>query len=176
MAGRLILWDIDGTLTRGGRHAVEVFHDALRASFDLSHVPARFNTSGMTDSQIALRLLASVDVAEADALARIDAFRDRYAAELERTRERLVGDLVMLPGVPETLAAVAARGHVQSLLTGNYEPTARIKLACVGVDHWLDFEVGPTGARSPRTLSLSVAEAKRCETHPSPYTEAGWSR
>jgi phosphoglycolate phosphatase len=146
MLRRLILWDIDGTLTRGGRHAVEVFHDALRASYGLRGDPVRFNTSGMTDSQIALRLLASVDVAEADALARIDAFRDRYAAELERTKERLVGDLAMLPGVPETLAAIAERGHIQSLLTGNYQPTARIKLACVGVDHWLDFEVGAFGS------------------------------
>ena len=146
MTRRLILWDIDGTLTRGGRHAVEVFHDALRASYELRGDPVRFNTSGMTDSQIALQLLASLDVAEGDALARLDAFRDRYAAELERTKERLVGDLVMLPGVSETLAAIGQRGHLQSLLTGNYQPTARIKLACVGVDHWLDFEVGAFGS------------------------------
>jgi phosphoglycolate phosphatase-like HAD superfamily hydrolase len=143
---RLILWDIDGTLTRGGRHAVEVFHQTLRTSFGLTADPVRFNTSGMTDSQIALQLLASAEVAEADALAKLDAFRDLYAGELEKTKDRLVGDLVMLPGVPETLAALADGGHLQSLLTGNYEPTARIKLACVGVDHFLDFTIGAFGS------------------------------
>jgi phosphoglycolate phosphatase len=158
---RLILWDIDGTLTRGGRYAVEIFNHALRTTYELTGEIVRFQTSGMTDSQIALQMLASREIAEADALARLDAFRDLYAAELERTKERLVGDLRLLPGVPQTLARLAELGQIQSLLTGNYQPSARIKLACVGVDGYLDFEIGAFGSdHRDRNCLVPIAREK----------------
>jgi phosphoglycolate phosphatase len=161
---RLVLWDIDGTLTRGGRSAVAAYQKTLASTWEITEELVRIHTSGMTDDQIAFETLALYKLAEADVAARLDAFRKTYADEVGRTREQLVGDLVLLPGVPEALAALKHRGAHQSLLTGNYEPVARIKLECVGIDRFLDFEIGAFGSdhrHRDELVPIALEKARR---------------
>jgi phosphoglycolate phosphatase-like HAD superfamily hydrolase len=69
-----------------------------------------------------------------------------YLSELEAAREQLVPDLRVLPGVRAALEALGERGITQSLLTGNLEPIARLKLGCAGLTDYLDFELGAFGS------------------------------
>ena len=63
--------------------------------------------------------------------------------------------------MPEALAAIAARDDLaQSLLTGNLQPNALVKLAAFGLDRWLDFELGAYGSDPHEGRSDLVAIAR----------------
>ena len=67
MSRPVVLWDIDGTLVRsnGGRVAVNAFLRALRLSCQLEHdLPYPTDSSGKTDPQIALEMLAAASIGE----------------------------------------------------------------------------------------------------------------
>jgi phosphoglycolate phosphatase-like HAD superfamily hydrolase len=145
----VILWDIDGTLVRtnGGRVAVTAFLRALREVANLeSETPYPKDAGGKTDEQIALEVLVAAELAEETALGMLPAFREGYLRHLEAARERLVPDLRVLPGVESVLASLQERGVTQSLLTGNLEPIARLKLGCAGLERYVDFELGAFGS------------------------------
>ena len=70
-----------------------------------------------------------------------------------------------LPGARETLDALGrADGVVQSLLTGNLQPNALLKLASFDLDGYLDFEVGGFGSdhhHRPSLVEVARAKAER---------------
>ena len=146
----LILWDIDGTLVRtnGGRVSVNAFVRALQAaaSAHARELAYPHDSGGKTDLQIAFEMLTGAAIAESDAPAILAAFGAGYLAELERERAGLVADLCILPGVRELLGVLQQDGITQSLLTGNLEPIARLKLACAELDQYVDFELGAFGS------------------------------
>ena len=142
---RLILWDVDGTLVRtpGTREAfTEVLAEVTDAEIDV-HGHAM---SGKTDPQIARELLATVlDEEEADA--QLDGLLERYAAELAKLAELIRHEGRVLPGVPQILERLSQDPEVrQTVLTGNLEATARIKVAAFGLDRHLDLDVGAYGS------------------------------
>jgi phosphoglycolate phosphatase len=145
----VVLWDIDGTLVRsnGGRVAVSAFLRALRLSCRLEHdLPYPTDSGGKTDPQIALEMLAAASIGEPHAMRILDAFGATYLSELQQQRDALVTDLRVLPGVAEILDHLRQRGVIQSLLTGNLQPVARLKLACARIDGYLDFDLGAYGS------------------------------
>lgn len=151
MLPTVVLWDIDGTLVRsnGGRVSVNAFLRALRLAAELgvdAYVPYPKDSGGKTDEQIALEILLSLDVAEDAALEMLPAFRSGYLRELEEVREQLMPDLRVLPGVRAVLERLQADGVTQSLLTGNLQPIARMKLTAVGLDNYVDFDLGAFGS------------------------------
>jgi phosphoglycolate phosphatase len=143
---RLILWDIDGTILRSGRAVSEAYERALRHVYRLEGEIARISYGGKTDGQIALETLALHDLAEENVLLLLDTFRETYTAEIEAVRQRMVEDVRVLPGVRELLDRLDALGAQQSLLTGNFEAVARIKLACAGLERYFDFATGAFGS------------------------------
>src|SRR5918911_2321167 len=166
---RVVVWDIDGTLvrTRGGRVAVSAFMRALQLT---SHLPDDLmypeDASGKTDEQIALEVLLRAQIAEDVAAGMLSPFREIYLAELERDRERLIKDIRVLPGVPEALARLDELGVVQSLLTGNLEPVARLKLGCAGLDGHLRFELGAYGSdHRDRTCLVPIVRQRPRRHH-----------
>jgi phosphoglycolate phosphatase len=145
----IILWDIDGTLVRGkgGRVSVGAFTRALQRASQLeTEVVYPKNVAGKTDAQIALEVLIAAAVAETDAHALLPAFGAAYLAELEQLRAELLEDMLVLPGVPQVLARLHQMGVTQTLLTGNLQPVARLKLTLVGLDRYVDFELGAYGS------------------------------
>src|SRR5262249_59903363 len=73
-----------------------------------------------------------------------------------------------LPGAAAALAAVAALGPavVQSVLTGNVPAVARAKLAAVGLDSYLDLDVGAYGDHHEvRAELVHLARAPACAAH-----------
>jgi phosphoglycolate phosphatase len=145
----VVLWDIDGTLvrSRGGRVSVTAFLSALSLASGLPDgLPYPKDAGGKTDEQIALEVLRLASLEEGRAAELLPAFRDAYLSLLEQERHRLALDLRVLPGVPEILARLQDLGVCQSLLTGNLESIARLKLACAGLDQYVAFELGGYGS------------------------------
>lgn len=139
---RLILFDIDGTLVRGGP-AKEAFRVAMMETFGTVGRIQVHSFAGKTDPQIARELLTGAGLADADVDRGLPALWTRYVAELEaRLGER---PMEILAGVRELLEALEDTGEVVlGLVTGNIAEGARLKLASAGLHR--RFGVGGYGS------------------------------
>jgi len=144
----LLLFDIDGTLLL--RASVEhraALHAAIREVHGVAIAPQPVPAAGRTDAAIAADIAALAGV-PAERVA--EAAGDVMAAAC-RHYERLCPDDLsgfVAPGVPAMLADVAADGspYALALLTGNYEPIARCKLAAAGIGGWFPHGQGAFGS------------------------------
>lgn len=157
----LVLWDIDGTLMRGDGAVVGQFLRALGEVYELGDEIRRIEYGGKTDGQIVLETLALHELDEAAALERLPHFGERYHALVREIEHRLHESLRLLPGVKQAIEAVRMRGAIQTLLTGNLEPIAELKLGTFGLDRMLDLSIGAYGSDDRDRLKLvPVARAK----------------
>jgi phosphoglycolate phosphatase-like HAD superfamily hydrolase len=136
----LLLFDIDGTLLQRAsvEHALALRTAAGRVhGVDLRSIDG-VEYAGRTDRAITRDLLSAAGVSEVD-----EAWVDETVAEYER----LVPDLSakIAPGMVELLEALAARPSEfrLSLVTGNLERVAHLKLGAAGIGHY--FEPGQGG-------------------------------
>ena len=148
----LVLWDIDGTLVDSAGHGRFAFEDAFREV--VGRDPEWVDYAGRTDHQIALSMLNGSHEGLPDVL-------EALAAHLATRREAIAADGHVYPGVRETLSALDEMdGVVQSLLTGNVEPNAAVKVGAFGLERWLDFEAGAYGSDPHERRSDLVAVAR----------------
>jgi len=148
----LVLWDIDGTLVNSAGHGRHAFEDAFRVV--VGREPEWVDYAGRTDHQIAMSMLnGSSD--------HLPALLDLLAVKLAERKELIAAEGHVYPGVPETLAALhEADGVVNSLLTGNIEANAAVKVGAFGLDRWLDFEAGAYGS-DPHERRSDLVEIAR---------------
>ena len=138
----LILFDIDGTLTRGGPAKV-AFHKAMLETFGTAGAIESHDFSGKTDPQIVRELLTDAGMEESAVDAGLPGLWDRYIGELEAR----IGDdpMRLLPGVVDLIEALDAEPEVAlGLVTGNIIRGARVKLGSVGLSGF--FAVGGYGS------------------------------
>jgi phosphoglycolate phosphatase len=163
----LLLFDIDGTLLTG---AAEAHRDAIFAALRSVHGidPAAVRngvpTAGRTDGEIARSILLAAGVPAE----RIDAQADTVRAECCRTYAELCTvDLshTVLPGNPELLQWCSEQPTVKlALVTGNYEPVARIKLKRAGIGHFFAPGQGGFGSDSEDRTALPPIARRRAGT------------
>jgi phosphoglycolate phosphatase-like HAD superfamily hydrolase len=157
----LVLFDIDGTLVRGGP-AKQAFHRALIDAFGTAGDIEVHDFAGKTDPQIARELLTAAGV-EPQALERgFPRLWSRYLAELE---SRLVArPMQLLPGVTALLDALDGERDVAvGLLTGNIAGGARLKLGSVGIAE--RFPVGSFGSDHEERDCLPAIAIERANRH-----------
>ena len=148
----MVLWDVDGTLVDTAGHGRFAFEEAFRTV--VGRDPVRVDYAGRTDHQIALTMLDG----KHDHLPRL---LEELAGALEARKEPLREEGHAYPGVAEVLEALHARDDVvQSLLTGNIESNAALKVSAFGLERWLDFEVGAYGSDPHERRSDLVAVAR----------------
>jgi phosphoglycolate phosphatase len=161
-----VLWDIDGTLVQAGEVGRDIFSEAFAAVVgrEPDEAAARMLAmAGRTDLEIALEFLANHEVDEGER--HLPAFTEALVAALA-TKEARIRELGRaLPGAEAALAALGdVPGVVQSLLTGNVQPNALVKLAAFGLDRYLDFEVGGFGSdhrHRPSLVGVARGKARR---------------
>jgi phosphoglycolate phosphatase-like HAD superfamily hydrolase len=135
---RLVLFDIDNTLLSAGGVTARTFEAALREVFGTVGDAARYDYSGKTDPQIVRELMQGAGISDAE-------IERRRPLALSRYRERLAESLrpehvQAKPGVLPLLEALDRRSSVTlGLLTGNLEPTARLKLAPLDANRYFAF-------------------------------------
>jgi len=159
---RLLLWDIDGTLVNTAGHGRAAFMEAFEAVLGRPPEPYDVPMAGRTDHAISLDLLEQNGVPDAEGLLpRV--FEELHAALLGR-RDLMATQGSPQPGVREALTALAARDDVlQSLLTGNIEPNAELKLAVFDLHSLVDLEIGGYGSdHGTRSELVGVARRKAC--------------
>lgn len=159
----LVLWDVDHTLIENG--GVSKANYALAFEI-LTGAPTATvaRTDGRTDVDIMAGMFSD-NAAEApgdqETVLQALAEAGRRNADALRTRG------YALPGAAECLRLLAERPDViNSVLTGNIEDNARVKLGVFGLDTWVDFSVGAFGAEHRvRSRLVPVAQTKAAKNY-----------
>jgi phosphoglycolate phosphatase-like HAD superfamily hydrolase len=144
---RLVLWDIDGTLVRAGKVASEIFATAVDHAVGRHPGEHGVIMGGKTDPQIALEILAGMGLDTTAGEYHLPLVIERLERELAGAVELIRARGRVLPGAAGVLGALDGDSEVaQSVLTGNTAANAATKLAALGIDHWLDLEIGAYGS------------------------------
>lgn len=172
----LLLFDIDGTLLRERATPVgQAMSIALKEVHQVHtrEIRARIDTSGMTHGEIARAILLDVGVPTE----RIDALAGRVRERCCELSERLVPDDLtgaVLPGVRDLLEWLAGQDDVMTLglLTGNYEPIARLKVTRAGLGGFFAPGVGASGSDAEDRTALPAIARRRAGSPRAPYSRA----
>jgi phosphoglycolate phosphatase len=170
----LILFDIDGTLLlRAHLEHREALADAVGEVWGVADPgPDAVRAAGRTDGEIAREICLLGGVAAE----RIDAGRDAFRAACARAyARRCPPDLRdrLAPHAPELLAALAGRDGVRlSLVTGNLEAVARLKLARAGLGRFFPAGQGGFGSDADDRLELPAIARRRAGANGRPYPRA----
>lgn len=164
---RILLWDIDGTLIRSLRSGA--FKDytipVLEAVFGTSGCLAEMKVSGMTDLQIIGEALRHEGFTHEHIRERIDELRTLYMEEMRKATGNGTQFFEILPGVRETLQALADHPRYHSaLLTGNIEPAACLKMELMGLSEFFDLP-GAFGDESHDRRDLPLKAVERIRRH-----------
>jgi phosphoglycolate phosphatase-like HAD superfamily hydrolase len=154
---RLVLWDVDFTLVDTTGQGRQAFDEAFEAV--VGHPPGDpVPFAGYTDHQIAVAMLEKVGQADA---AHVPRMLEELGTALAARAADIRATGRALPGAREALEALAGReGVVSSVLTGNIETNAALKLAAFGLDALVDLEVGAYGSDPHESRSDLVAVAR----------------
>ncbi len=165
---RVLLWDIDGTLLRSLR--VGAFKDytvpVLESLFGTAGRIHEMRVSGMTDLQIIGEALRDEGITNEHIRERVEEIRARFMIEMERVAAVAATEtsplFQLLPGVREILERVADHPrYLSSLLTGNLEPAAHLKLRLVGLSDFFQQLPGAFGDDSYDRRDLPAIAAAR---------------
>jgi phosphoglycolate phosphatase len=156
---RLVLWDIDGTLVDSAGVGREAFSDAFESLFGKAP-EGRVDMAGRTDEEIALEILEQNGIADGER--HVEGFTAALGRALATKAEMIAAHGKPYPGAREAIDRLAAEPDVlQSLLTGNIEANAAIKLGSVGLVEHLDLEIGGYGSdHRVRAELVTVARRK----------------
>jgi phosphoglycolate phosphatase len=156
---RLVMWDIDYTLLRGGGVAAR----AWRAAFvELTGVPWRATPDfgGRTDLDICAEVFRTHGVTDCTP----ERFFARYVEEVHVNRHLFVEQGALMPGVREVLDRLGGDpGVVQTLVTGNVPEVAAAKVAAFGLTAAFDAKVGGYGSDDSVRSALVRRSRERAE-------------
>src|ERR1035441_8111129 len=126
MTNRLILWDVDGTLVRGGAVGAEVFDSAIERALG-ARPRGQVIFTGKTDRQIVEEFLVMEGSEDPD---HVPAVLYHLERELAFQVDRITSEGSACPGSEAALRALAVIDSVeQTVLTGNIAANALAKLA-----------------------------------------------
>lgn len=157
----LILWDVDHTLISSEGMSKAIYAAAFYKLTGRKPSHAA-RTEGRTDPLIMEQMLREHGAEPKDGhIALLEKCLaeagEEKAAEL-RARGRA------LPGAAESLTAVGSSpGITQSVLTGNIQANAIMKLAAFGLDRYVDFEIGGYGSDGAIRSDLVGVARRRAE-------------
>ena len=168
----LLLLDIDGTLVTGAAAAHrDALHEAVLAVHGVQARAMRgpLSVAGRTDGEIARMILLDAGISAR----RIDERADEVSEECYRAYVRLcpedLSDTV-LAGIPELLRWLSGHEDIRlAVLTGNYEPVARLKLRRAGIGEHFAPGQGAFGSDSEDRAALPAIARRRAGSAARPY-------
>ena len=157
----LLLFDIDGTLLlKASAEHKAALEEAICSVHRIALPEGRVETAGRTDPAIARSLLtlAGVDARRVD-----DRREELRAATCEAYAKRCPEDLThtVSRGMVEVLEHLTSGGHVLSLVTGNYEAVARLKLRRAGIGAFFPAGQGGFGSDHEDRAALPAVARRR---------------
>jgi phosphoglycolate phosphatase-like HAD superfamily hydrolase len=163
----LILFDLDGTLTRTHKGYVP-FNEAIRETFGVLGDIRSVIPDGNTDPHIVREIFAKANIEIG-----IDSGHwEQFAKNLQRSYSRALREAATtvhaLPGASELLAALSTKVEFsQGVVTGNFEVTAQVKLEAAGLNSYLCR--GAYASDSPHRPDLPRIAKERWERRTGKY-------
>jgi phosphoglycolate phosphatase len=162
----LLLFDIDGTLLlrAADAHAAAI-REALRIVHGVTDPQRRgMQVAGRTDADIARNLLVAAGIPATQ----IDERADDVRIAACEAYARLVPDDLgthVAPGMKELLERLARRDDTKlALVTGNFEPIARLKLRAAGIGRYFARGQGGFGSdHEDRAMLPQIARRRAAE-------------
>jgi phosphoglycolate phosphatase-like HAD superfamily hydrolase len=166
----LLLFDIDGTLLLDGAAAHrEALFTALREVHHIEPDVDHVETAGRTDGEITRAILTRTGVNAKVIDDHVQDVRDAAVAAFARLCPDDLSDRVA-PGVPELLRSLGDDdGHLLSLVTGNLEPIARLKLTRAGIGRYFPRGQGGFGSDHEDRAALPRVARVRAGTPHRPH-------
>jgi len=160
----LLLFDIDGTLLSGatGAHS-QALDGAIREvhGVNTGDLRAKIGPAGRTDGEIARLILLDLGISASRIDERANAVREACCRIYAQICPPDLSAYVV-PGIPELLPWLAGRdGVALGLVTGNFEPVARMKLARAGIGKWFAGCRGAFGSDSEDRAALPAIARRR---------------
>ena len=157
----LVVWDVDGTLIpadlrwlrRAVAHTYQLQDDRVVFSSKRVH--------GYTDESIVIDTAVCSGVPTDRAEAGIQRFHDVMAQVMADGRDELAREQPAYPGAAETILALHGDGIIQTVLTGNLQAAAEIKLNVTGLDRHLDLSIGGFGSDARDRFMLPAIIGQR---------------
>lgn len=159
----LLLFDIDGTLLIGAADAHrDAIYEALRVVHAVTEPERRgIEVAGRTDGDIVRVLLTHAGISAR----RIDERADDVRIAACEAYGRLCPDDLsahVAPGMRALLERLTAReGTLLALVTGNYEPIARLKLRAAGIGGFFPRGQGGFGSDHDQRAQLPAIARRR---------------
>jgi phosphoglycolate phosphatase len=160
----LVLFDIDGTLlsAASGAHRdalLAALRDVHRIDAEVSDRP--LSPAGRTDGEIARAILLGAGVSALRIDERAEAVREACCRVYAQLCPADMSDR-LVPGITGVLEWLGGRSDVTlALLTGNYEPVARLKLGRAGVGHYFQPDQGAFGSDAEDRVALPPIARRR---------------
>ena len=158
---RLLLFDIDGTLTRSQNGYVP-FNQAILETFGVPGDIRSVIPDGNTDPLIVAEIFSKGNILIHD----IEGKWQEFSVNLRRCYSEAIRNgattVRALPGATELLQSLALNDRFGcSVVTGNLEPMAQVKLEAAGLYYYLCR--GAYGSDSPHRADLPAIAKRRCE-------------
>jgi phosphoglycolate phosphatase-like HAD superfamily hydrolase len=168
---RLVLWDVDGTLVESAKLGRDAFLEAFE-SVTGSPPSDTVPFAGRTDLEIAHDMLVRAGLDADDGL--LERFEEELVAAMAARHDELRVRGRVLDGAREALERLQREpGVVQSLLTGNVERNALVKLSAFDLARYVDFSVGAYGSdHRVRGELVAIARRRAEERHGEPVDPA----
>ncbi|MEM4663048.1 MAG: HAD family hydrolase [Candidatus Diapherotrites archaeon] len=157
---KLLLFDIDNTLTYGVKSHRKAFHTAFEKVYNVKTTVDVIDHSGMTDLQIVKEVLRYNGLSS-----------NLIESKLENCKKIMVSEflknvksekIVTTPGAKSLLRLLSKRKEfVFGLVTGNLEPIAWAKLKKTGLDKYFSFGAfGSDGFERNELVKIALSRAK----------------
>lgn len=158
---RILLFDIDGTLLLSGGAGRRAINRTFAELFGIADAFAGIVPDGNTDPLIFREIVTRSGLGTETLERRWPEIEERYRRHMEHEMRRSPGARLM-PGVTELLTRLHGREHLHlGLLTGNLEPTARMKLDRFGLNRFFGFGAfGSDDADRNRLAPIAVRRAE----------------
>jgi phosphoglycolate phosphatase-like HAD superfamily hydrolase len=158
---KLILFDIDGTLTRV-ENGYLPFNEAILQTFSIAGDIRTVVPDGNTDQLIVRDIFTQANVEIEIGADRWQQFTANLQASYRQHVVRGKTSVRALPGAVELLKALSVNEtFISSVVTGNFEATAEVKLEAAGLLNYLSR--GAYASDSEHRPDLPAIAKRRCE-------------
>ncbi len=156
---KLVLFDVDNTLSSGSKAHVEAFSHAVREVYRVEVSVNGVRYYGKTDWQIIMEVLEEKGIAE-----------ERIKSGLKECMRKMVGyynktadrhKIALMGGVKELLKELERHGILMGLVTGNLEEIAWAKMDRLGIRRY--FKVGGFGSEDRNRTNLVKIAIRKAE-------------
>ncbi|MBU0546666.1 HAD hydrolase-like protein [Patescibacteria group bacterium] len=162
---KLVLFDIDGTLTRGlGDVHFAAFSYAIKKVSGIETSITKIDHNGKTDKQLIVEILKKEGLEEVLIRSKLEEIIKEMVTFFDRETENK--KMEAIEGAKELLDSLTVNNVLTGLVTGNLESIGMKKLKIIGLDKYFNFGgFGSDGEKRSGVVKLAIKRAEKISGH-----------